>query len=89
MERVCVQFPPDGQYLVTGCVEEWNFTTEETRVLDLKCRAQDNSMMMDDAVLCTCFSRDTQTLAPGAQDGAFKVRQIHSEQRLRRFERAQ
>ena len=31
-------------------------------------------MMMDDAVLCICFSRDTEMLATGAQDGKIKVR---------------
>jgi len=30
-------------------------------------------MMMDDAVLCICFSRDTEMLATGAQDGKIKV----------------
>lgn len=31
-------------------------------------------MMMDDAVLCMCFSRDTEMLATGAQDGKIKVK---------------
>lgn len=34
---------------------------------------QDNFMMMDDAVLCMCFSRDSEMLATGAQDGKIKV----------------
>lgn len=33
-------------------------------------------MMMDDAVLCMCFSRDTEMLATGAQDGKIKVHWI-------------
>lgn len=31
-------------------------------------------MMMDDAVLCMCFSRDSEMLATGGQDGKIKVR---------------
>lgn len=30
-------------------------------------------MMMDDAVLCMSFSRDTEMLVTGAQDGKVKV----------------
>ena len=30
-------------------------------------------MMMDDAVLCMCFSKDSEMLATGAQDGKIKV----------------
>ena len=32
-------------------------------------------MMMDDAVLCICFSQDTDLLATGAQNGKIKVGQ--------------
>ena len=31
-------------------------------------------MMMDDAVLCLSFSRDSEMLASGGQDGKIKVR---------------
>ena len=35
--------------------------------------AQDNFMMMDDAVLCLAFSRDSEMLGSGSQDGKIKV----------------
>ncbi|XP_065262166.1 WD40 repeat-containing protein SMU1 isoform X2 [Emys orbicularis] len=70
-------------------VEEEKFPTQLSRhIKDLKYQAQDNFMMMDDAVLCMCFSRDTEMLATGAQDGKIKVWKIQSGQCLRRFERA-
>ncbi|KAH6931253.1 hypothetical protein HPB50_023249 [Hyalomma asiaticum] len=101
----CARFSPDGQFLVTGSVdgfiEVWNFTTGKIR-RDLKYQAQDNFMVMDDAVICICFSRDSEMLASGAQDGKIKARlnacysacvlvqvwKIQTGQCLRRFERA-
>lgn len=45
-------------------------------------------MMMDEAVLCLAFSRDSELLASGSLDGKVKVWRIQSGQCLRRFERA-
>lgn len=45
-------------------------------------------MMHDEAVLCLGFSRDSQLLVSGGQEGSVKVWRLRSGQCLRRFERA-
>lgn len=49
---------------------------------------QDNFMMMEEAVLCLAFSRDSEMLVSGAQDGRVKVWKITTGQCLRKFEKA-
>lgn len=45
-------------------------------------------MMMEDAVLSMCFSRDSEMLVTGCKDGKIKVWKIQTGQCLRRFEKA-
>ncbi|CAF5152646.1 unnamed protein product, partial [Rotaria magnacalcarata] len=87
---------PDGQYLVTGSfdgiIEVWNFTTGKIRK-DLKYQAQEQFMVMDGAILALCFSRDSEMLASGSQDGQIKasvffVWKILTGQCLRKFDKA-
>jgi WD40 repeat-containing protein SMU1 len=72
---------------VDGFLEVWNFTTGKIRK-DLKYQAQDNFMMMEEAVLCLAFSRDSEMLASGSEGGQIRVWKIATGQCLRRFEKA-
>lgn len=45
-------------------------------------------MMMEKAVLCLSFSRDSEMLVGGSEDGQIKVWKIATGQVLRKFEKA-
>ena len=74
-------------FSVDGFIEVWNFATGKIRK-DLQFQAQDKFMMMDNAVLCMSFSRDSEMLASGDQEGKIKVWKAATGQCLRKFDKA-
>lgn len=65
----------------------WDFDSCKHK-RELKYQLKDEFMMHDDTVLCLAFSRDTELLASGSQDGMVKVWRISSGKCLRRIPRA-
>ncbi|KAH6795316.1 hypothetical protein C2S51_036302 [Perilla frutescens var. frutescens] len=78
----CARFSPDGQFLVSCSVDGF------IEVICYEVSHFETFMMHDDAVLCVDFSRDSEMLASGSQDGKIKVWRIRTGQCLRRLERA-
>jgi WD40 repeat-containing protein SMU1 len=65
----------------------WNFTTGKMRK-DLKYQAQENFMLMEEAVMSLAFSRDSEMVASGSLAGKIIIWKIASGQCLRRIEKA-
>ncbi|CAM8959086.1 unnamed protein product [Rhodiola kirilowii] len=81
----------NGQFLVScsfdGFLEVWDHISGKLKK-DLPYQADETFMMHDEPVLCVDFSRDSEMLASGSQDGKIKVWRIRTGQCLRRLEHA-
>eukprot|EP00444_Apocalathium_aciculiferum_P023441 CAMPEP_0183421104 /NCGR_PEP_ID=MMETSP0370-20130417/26880_1 /TAXON_ID=268820 /ORGANISM="Peridinium aciculiferum, Strain PAER-2" /LENGTH=540 /DNA_ID=CAMNT_0025605049 /DNA_START=23 /DNA_END=1642 /DNA_ORIENTATION=+ len=87
----CATFSPDGQYCVSGSVdgfvEVWDYQTAMLRK-DLSYQEEGAFMMHEKAVIGIAFSKDSELLATGAQDGQLKIWRVATGQCVRRYEKA-
>lgn len=87
----CAIFSPDGQYCVSGSVdgfvEVWDYQAAVLRK-DLAYQEEGSFMMHEKAVIAIAFSKDSELVATGSQDGQLKVWRIASGACARRYERA-
>ena len=87
----CASFSACGRMLATGSadgfIEIWDPYSGKLRK-DLKYQADDALLMHDDAVLAISFSKDSEMVASGSQDGKIKVLRVSTGSCLRKFEKA-
>jgi len=85
------RFSPDGLTLAVGSldgfIELWDPVRGKIR-RDLKYQADETFMMHDTAVLALAWSRDSELLASGSQDGQVRVWRAQTGQCLKKFDRA-
>ena len=79
--------PPLPAGRVPRCLQVWDHLTGRLK-LDLPYQAEEQFMLHDSAVLAAAFSRDSELLATGDQDGRVKVWRVRTGQCLRRFDSA-
>ena len=72
-----------GEFCCSG--KEFDIDMQLKHIFNL---FQDNFMMMEEAVLCLGFSRDSEMLAAGSEGGQIIVWKISTGQCLRKFEKA-
>ena len=70
-----------------GFVEVWDYERGKLRK-DLLYQEQDELMMHEEPVLAMTFSRDSELIASGSQDGNVKVWRVKSGQCVRKFAKA-
>eukprot|EP00850_Spirogloea_muscicola_P012130 SM000077S21604 [mRNA] locus=s77:424787:429886:- [translate_table: standard] len=75
------------QFRALNETQVWDYVTGKLKK-DLQYQADDSFMMHEEAVLCVNWSKDSEMLASGSQDGKIKVWRLRTGQCLRRFENA-